>query len=370
MSSFFRKVCVIGGGPAGLSAAIALENTGREVTVVDCAAPPIDKACGEGLMPDSIESLQQLGIELPAETGFPYRGVRFTDGRSSESSDFPKGIAKGVRRTVLHELLIKRAAEIGVAFAWNSKPVRIAGTGISIDGQLIEADLIVGADGQNSIVRRQAGLNRVTREVRRYGFRRHYRLAPWSPYMELHWGRRSQVYITPVANDEVCVAVISRDSKLRVSEALAEFSELRSKLRDAEPVSAEMGALSVSRTLHSVHRKNVVLIGDASGSVDAITGEGICVSVKQAKVLAAAVQLGDLRLYARYHRNIMLRPHLMALLMLSIEGRYKLQTRALAALAENQAVFRSLLGVHVGGTGFSQLWSRRLIDFGKSFLAA
>jgi menaquinone-9 beta-reductase len=370
MSNSFRNVCVIGGGPAGLAAAIALKNTGREVTVFDCAVPPVDKACGEGLMPDSIESLRQLGINVPAELGFPFRGIRFTNGCSSVASDFPNGTARGVRRTALHKLLIERATKAGVSLAWNAKHLEIADAGIRVDGRLTHADLIVGADGQNSIVRRQAGLDAVAHETRRYGFRRHYQLTPWSSYMELHWGPRSQVYVTPVAKDEVCVVAISRDSKLRLNEALTDFPELTRRLHDAEPVSAETGALSVSRRLRSVHQQNIVLIGDASGSVDAITGEGICVSTKQAKALAEAVERGDLRQYGRDHRKLMRRPHLMSLLMLTMEQRTNLQSRTLAALAENPALFQSLVAVHVGASEFHHLCSWRLLDFGRAFLAA
>src|ERR1700741_5226072 len=214
MFNSFRRVCIIGAGPAGLSAAIALRTTGRKVTVFDCAVPPIDKACGEGLMPDSVDSLRQLGIDIPTDAGFPFRGIRFADSWSSVASDFPNGTARGVRRTILHKVFTKRATEVGVSFAWNSKRLELVKGGIRANGSIIQADLIVGADGQNSMIRRQTGLDPSVSETRRYGFRRHYKVAPWSSYMELYWGRHAQVYVTPVAGDEVCVAAISRDSKL------------------------------------------------------------------------------------------------------------------------------------------------------------
>lgn len=363
-------MCVIGGGPSGLAAAIALRSTGRDVAVFDCAVPPIDKACGEGLLPDSVESLRQLGIEIPAEAGFPFRGIRFTDGCSSVVSDFPAGTAMGLRRTVLHKLLMERAAQLGVSFAWDSKHIELAPCGIRINDHLVKSDLVIGADGQNSAVRRQAGLGAVTYEIKRYGFRRHYRVAPWSAYVELHWGRRSQAYVTPVAQDETCVAIISRDPKLRLGEALLDFPDLSGRLQHADPTSSEMGALSVSRKLRSVYRNHVALLGDASGSVDAITGEGICVSTRQAHALTAAVERGDVAQYQRDHRRIMRRPHTMALLMLAMQASAQVQGRALAALAENPALFRSLLEVHVGASGFHKLCSWRLLDFGKAFLTA
>ncbi len=370
MSGCFRNICVIGGGPAGLAAAIALKKTGRKVTVFDCAAPPIDKACGEGLLPGSLESLRQLGIEIPADAGFPFGGIRLTDGCSSVASHFPGATGMGVRRTKLHGLMVEQATRAGVSFAWNSKHIEVAPGGVRVEGRLIEADLVIGADGQNSAIRRRSGLGAVTREIRRYGFRRHYRIAPWSPYVEIYWGRRAQAYVTPVAKDEVGVAVISGRSKRRVQETLADFPELDRRLRDAEPASAQMGALSVSRRLRSVYRENIVLIGDASGSVDAITGEGIGVSIRQAHALASAVERGDLLQYQREHRKIMRRPQAMALLLVAMQRSTHLQRRALAALAANPAIFRSLLEVHVGATGFDSLCSWRLLDFGWACLSA
>jgi menaquinone-9 beta-reductase len=346
-----QTVCVAGGGPAGLAAEIALRTIGCAVTVVDCSTPPIDKACGEGLLPDSIAALRELGVELPAETGFAFRGIRFADRRSSAIADFPSGAARGVRRTALHQALIDRAEQAGVSTIWKAKHVRLADGGLSLDGRVLEADLVVGADGQNSQIRRQAGLDRVSREKRRYAFRRHYRVRPWTDYMELHWGRRAQVYVTPVAADQVCVAAISRYPRVRLDDALQEISEVRQRVANLECVSAEAGAMSVSRRLESVCRGNVVLVGDASGSVDAITGEGMCLGFRQALALAQAVQANDRTKYERAHRKLARRPRTMAALMLLLERSPSLQRSALAALARYPEVFRSLVAVHVGAIG-------------------
>jgi flavin-dependent dehydrogenase len=188
--------------------------------------------------------------------------------------------------------------------------------------------------------------------------------------MQLHWGSRSQVYVTPVAADEVCVAVISRNSHLRLEEALGDFPHLNHHLRSAEPVTSEMGAVSASRTLRSVCRRNIALVGDASGSVDAITGEGICVGIKQARALATAIRSGNLAQYQREHRQLMRRPQTMASLMLTLERNAQLQRRALAGLAQTPELFRSLLEIHVGAGTFTDLCSWNLFNFGRAFLAA
>lgn len=364
------EICVIGGGPAGLSAAIALSQAGYETTVIDCATPPIDKACGEGLMPSSTELLGKLGISIPSGIGFRFRGIRFSRARSSVTADFPSGVGVGLRRTALHSLLIHRATELGVNLAWGAKNVRLASGGVSVGAQFLRCRLIVAADGQNSLLRRQTGLHDAVFEQRRYGFRRHYRIAPWSPYMEIHWGPKCQIYITPVAEDEVCVASLSRDPSWRLDSALTLFPGLRSRLGGAPIASSEMGALSVSRVLRRVYRGNLALLGDASGSVDAVTGEGMCLAFKQSLELAEAVQVGNLRRYQLRHRRLSRRPRAVGKLMLMLDRHPSLQKRALDSLARHPSVFASLLAVHAGGETFSGLLSWDLLQFCRAFLAA
>lgn len=364
------NVCIIGGGPAGLAAAIAIAQSGCSVTVVDHAVPPIDKACGEGLMPDSIAVLHRLGVAIPFNTGFRFRGIRFSDAYSAVASDFPNGQGIGIRRVVLHALLLKRAQELGVTCHWSAKDIRVSAKQVNVAGRTVHSDFIVAADGQNSSTRRACGLHNIARERCRYGFRRHYRVAPWSPYMDLHWGPQCQIYITPVANDEVCVAAMSRSAKMRLDGALAHFPAVRERLAGAAPVSREMGALSVSRKLRRVCRDDLALVGDASGSVDAITGEGLCLSFKQALSLAEALQSGSLNNYESQHKAVSRRPHLMGMLMLSLDKHAGFQRKAIAGLAHCPNVFSSLLAVHVGNGSFCDLFSWHMVNFFRAFLEA
>jgi menaquinone-9 beta-reductase len=354
MGSFHTsRVCIVGGGPAGLAAAIALSRAGHRVMVIDCATPPIDKACGEGLLPDSVAALQELGVSIPDHAGVPFRGIRLLDARSCVAADFPNGAGVGIRRTVLHQLLLQRAEQLGVAFLWGTKNVHLLSGGISVDGECVEG-LVIGADGQNSQIRREAGLSRVRTESRRYGFRQHYRIAPWSPYMELYWGPRCQLYITPVAAEEVCVAMLARDSRLRLDHVLPDFPGVQSRLRTAAAVSRERGSLSVTRELRCVYAAGVVLAGDAAGSVDAITGEGMSLGFRQALALPRVLASGDLKRYERMQRDISRRPRRMASLLLLLERHPNLRSRVLAALAQQPQIFASLVAVHVGASCFAR----------------
>jgi flavin-dependent dehydrogenase len=370
LSNGMADVCIAGGGPAGLGAALALRRQGFEVTVVDCATPPIDKACGEGLMPDSLAALKRLGVKLDVNAGYPFRGIRFTDGTSTVTGDFPNGPGLGMRRTYLHEVLVRHAEAANVRLIWGAKNVALCDEGLSLQGERLRARLVVGADGEKSVIRNRAGLDGVKSERRRYGFRTHYRLAPWSEYIELHWGPRGQAYVTPVASNEICVAFVSRNSKLRLDAALTDFPVLRERLAGAERGSHEMGAMSISRRLKRVYKNGLALLGDASGSVDAITGAGMCLAFKQAEALACALRAGDLRQYAARHKEIGAKPRMMAALMLSMEWHGELQRRALASLAKRPQLFESLLRFHVGETPQAGLFWRQLLGFGLDFLTA
>src|SRR5271163_580461 len=111
-------VFVVGGGPAGLAAAISASEKGFQVTVADGMQPPIDKACGEGLMPDSIAALHRLGVSIRKEDGIAFRGIRFVEGSVRAEADFPEGPGLGIRRTALHEKMVTRATQCGVEFLW------------------------------------------------------------------------------------------------------------------------------------------------------------------------------------------------------------------------------------------------------------
>ena len=139
-------VFVIGGGPAGLAAAIAARQQGFRVIVADGAQPPIDKACGEGLMPDSLAALRELGVVIPSGAGFHFRGVRFADAESSVAADFPNGIGIGLRRTILHKLLVERAEQMGVSLLWGAKGTRLRNGGIDIGDERLTPRLVVGAE--------------------------------------------------------------------------------------------------------------------------------------------------------------------------------------------------------------------------------
>jgi len=186
--------------------------------------------------------------------------------------------------------------------------------------------------------------------------------------MELYWGGdcrddACQIYVTPVGREEVCVALVSSNPEVRVDAALAQFPELAARIGGAEDVSAERGSITVNRKLGRVYRGRTVLVGDASGGVDAITGEGLCLAFREAALLADCLCNGNLAHrnlangnlaggnLARYqveHRRLMRRPTLMAELMLLMGNSRGLRQRTMQVFERSPRLFAGMLAMHVG----------------------
>jgi flavin-dependent dehydrogenase len=340
-------VVVIGGGPAGLAAAIAARRAGFDVCVLDRAAPPIDKACGEGLMPDGLEALRSLGVSFHGQ-GAPFRGVRFADERHVAEASFPTHVGLGVRRTQLHELLVDHAEAVGVRTLWRRKATGFDKDGVRLDAGLLPCQWIVGADGVNSSARRWAALEPPLRSGRRLGLRQHFRVKPWTDFVEVHWARGEQAYVTPVGPEEIGVALLGRAEELGFSDLATRFPRLGERLKDAEPTSDMRGAATETMRLRRVTRGNVALVGDASAAIDAISGDGVALAFRQATALAEALRRSELAHYEARHRQICRAPFLMARLLLSMDRHDGLRKVALAALSARPEIFGALLAAHVG----------------------
>jgi flavin-dependent dehydrogenase len=202
------------------------------------------------------------------------------------------------------------------------------------------------------------------------GFRQHYRIAPWSRFVEVHWSDCGQMYVTPVSHDEVCVAFITRAKNLRFEQALSHFPELATRLSGAARSDRLLGSVTASRHLKRLYRDNIVLIGEAAGSVDAITGEGLAVAFQQAVALASALRAGDLTLYEAAHRRIMRLPRTMAALMLTMDRRPLLRRRVFRALTAQPESFARMLAIHTGEISPLEFGLRNTVSLGWRMLAA
>jgi menaquinone-9 beta-reductase len=362
-------VFVIGGGPAGLAAAIAARARGLSVILADGARPPIDKACGEGVMPQGVVALHRLGVSIDPVTSQPFQGIRFIENDVTADARFEGSHGVGIRRIALHQAMAQVAANQGVTLLWGARADAIDACTVRVAGQTVACRWIVGADGHNSRVRDSMGIRRPARPIRRAGLRQHYRVRPWTDLVEVYWHLLGQAYVTPIGPEEVCVAITGARSALRLGDLPRIFPALAKRLGGACATTSMRGSVSASVRFRAVTKDRVALVGDASGSVDSITGDGISLALAQSLALADAMARDDLDLYERAHSKILAMPLMMARVLVMIGQHRRLRAKVLAALASRPGTFARLLAVHAGEISPRDIGLYTLASLGWRMLA-
>ncbi|TGD87339.1 NAD(P)/FAD-dependent oxidoreductase [Mycolicibacterium sp. CH28] len=330
---------VAGGGPAGLVTALYAARAGLSVTVVERRPGPIDKACGEGLMPHTVRQLENLGIR---PQGKVFRGITYLDSRRRVEAPFRAGSGLGVRRTTLHAALADAVHAAGIEVidadigpvSQDSGSVRCAG---------VQARYLAAADGLHSPIRRSVGLARPSAGPRRWGQRRHVHTAPWSDTVEVYWGDGAEAYVTPVADDCVGVAILtSRQGSFE--SRLNEFPALAARVQ-SHPHGPQRAAGPLRQRVAGRRAGRVLLVGDAAGYVDALTGEGLGIAFGGAELLAncvAAERPGD---YDRQWRQMSRRYRLLTAGLLRAVESTTLRTRIVPAAAALPAAFTGIVNL-------------------------
>jgi flavin-dependent dehydrogenase len=307
-------VLVAGGGPAGLATAIHAALAGMEAVVVEPRPAPVDKACGEGLMPTGVTALRSLGVRVE---GRPLRGIRYVDERHRVEAAFRDGHGLGVRRTSLHAALAERAADVGVKVVHG----RVSGVrqhADSVEAAGMRARWLVAADGLHSPLRGLLGLELPSRAPRRYGLRRHYQVAPWADFVEVHWAARGEAYVTPVGEDLVGVAVLSSERR-GYDEHLAGFPAILARL-EGPAATTVRGAGPLRQRVRARVAGRVLLVGDAAGYMDALTGEGVSLGLLSARALVGCLRAGRPEAYERAWRRLSLRHRVLTGALLAARG--------------------------------------------------
>ncbi len=335
---------IVGGGPAGLAVGLAMHRRGMTPLVLERRRPPIDKACGEGIMPDGVAALRELGVDPP---GVPFRGIRYVDATGVAEAPFPGAPGRGVRRLALHTALAAAVAEAGIEVRWGARVEAVSPGGEVRTAQgSLRAAWVVGADGLLSHVRGWAGLAGPAPRRRRFGVRRHFRLAPWVDLVEVHWGPAVEAYVTPVAADEVGVAMLWEGDGDGFDALLARFPDLAARLAGAPVVSRDRGAGPFRQRSRALTSGRVVLVGDAAGYLDAITGEGLGLAFHQASALADALARGEVAAYARACRRLARFGDALTEALLFCERHPALRCRVVRELGRRPELFSRLLGAH------------------------
>lgn len=342
---------IVGGGPVGLVTAIAARRRGLRALVVERSRSLPDKACGEGLMPGAVAALAELGVEL--EGAIELRGVRFLDEQAEASARFPGRSGCALSRSRLMLALAERARAVGVEL-WLGHTLRefryrgcttLASVQTAGGGaRELSATLLIAADGLRSGVRRRLGYELPARRPPRFGLQRHYRCAPWTDWVEVHWHDDAEAYVTPLGPEEVGVALLSHGAPRGYAELLGLFPRLGSAL-GGSPGGRVRGAGPFEQRVRGVLAPGVALVGDASGYLDAVSGEGLALGFRCSLALIERFATGTLWRYPEDHARIGATYNGMTQVMLEIARRPWLRRWAIRYLAARPALFSDLLGV-------------------------
>jgi flavin-dependent dehydrogenase len=343
---------IAGGGPVGLVTAIAGRQRGLRVVVVERSPGLPEKACGEGLMPGAVRVLDRLGVS--ADGSLEFRGIRFVDGDVVASARFPAHAGRAMSRRRLMRALDARARELGVEilsghtlrdFEYRGRVLSAQVSAGGAGAVTLRAQLLVGADGLRSGVRRRLGHELPARGPRRFGLQRHYRCVPWTDWVEVHWDDRVEAYVTPLGPDEVGVALLCHGAPAPFDELLSRFPQLRARLAGGAALERVRGAGPFEQRVSQVLAPGVALVGDAAGYLDAVSGEGLSLGFRSALALIDRFASGELWRYPTDHARITATYQVVTRVMLEIARRPRLRRRVIEYLARRPLLLSDLLGI-------------------------
>ena len=287
-------IVVAGGGPAGLAAAIVAAEQGLSVIVIERRDSSPDKACGEGVLPPGVKALERLGIanRFDRSTSYPFAGIRFIqeDGSAAESQLPASGL--GIRRTLLVEALARRAEELGAVLRHRCSVNRVDANSnqaiVHTTHGRIFGRLVVAADGLHSQLRKASGLDSPPSRPRRFALRQHYKIRPWTNFVEVYIDDKGEAVVTPISDESVGINFVWEDGVIeqpKIPVLKGRFPALLARLGDAPAISSIRGAGPMARSATRRNSDRMVLVGDAAGFVDSISGDGLSIAFNSALIL-------------------------------------------------------------------------------------
>ncbi|MCH7497127.1 MAG: NAD(P)/FAD-dependent oxidoreductase [Candidatus Marinimicrobia bacterium] len=336
------QVIIVGGGPSGAAAALYARRQGLSILLLDRATFPRDKVCGDALSGKSVTVLNELGL-LEGVRGLP--GVAISriifgspadkrleiDLRSSDLGTIPEGFV--IRREVFDQFMFEQARAAAdtclEGFTVRDLVIEdgyvrgVRGRQRGGEEQTYRGQIVMGADGTNSVVARKTGLHRHESKHQVVALRQYWRnVAGLSDQIELHYVDEvmpGYFWLFPLENGTANIGIgmlhhsIKRkkvDLKAALQGAI-ESGPFRERFAGAEPLEKPVGW---NLPVGSKHRRMVgdgfMLLGDAAGLIDPFTGEGIGNALYAGKyaaeVAAEAVAEGNVSAasLARYDKRL------------------------------------------------------------------
>lgn len=384
-------VLIVGGGIAGATTALHMARAGLSVSIFDRKTFPRDKPCGEGLMPHGVRMLAELGIlnQLSDADSHPFRGIEYiVDGEVRARGEFPEleggySTGLGIRRLRLDDVILSLAKAHPNITVHES--VKVDGV-IQQDGRAVGLKtragdvmgrLIIGADGRGSMVRHQLGLDAPAAKRQRWGIRAHFAFsdaARVGEFVEVYKNTFGELYTTPVGPHELLVALLMEKRDMErfggrlergYQEYLQSFPHIKRRLEGAQQCSPVLACGPLACASSRPYAPGAMLVGDAAGFLDAITGEGMTLGLATAQAaseiavralasggVASAMALQD---YGPARARITRHYIIMTNALLYLSQHHRTARFLIGRLGRTPKLFQMLLGLNCGQFRFRDI---------------
>lgn len=388
-------IVIVGASVAGASTAIALAPEGYRILLLDQAVFPREKPCGEGIMPQGVQILAELGLlqQILDHGGVKVRGMRYRNRQGVVAeADFPQGlsgISYGVvmRRYDLDNLLLQRAKSfpnISVREGFRVTEVvqehgsvrGVAGHAVHSPTQreLFRASLTIAADGRHSVFHAACELSKTYLRRKRFGVTGHLTAVEgMSSCVEVLVHPDGEIYVAPCGQNVTLVALLLEERAMkffrgdlgaRYMSVLRQAEGFRERISKSELVPPVSVVGPLGFTIEPCYQPGLLLIGDSAGFLDPITGEGMTLALKSVKaavpLIKEAFALGNFgaKLGRRYTENrlqLVEDVFRFTRLLLNLSGYKFIGDRVIRRLSRDGRLFQKLLGIVTGSHRYCDL---------------
>jgi flavin-dependent dehydrogenase len=306
---------IIGGGPAGAAAAIALAATEHAVTLIERHTGPSDKVCGDFLSTEAIAAVAECGIDLAALTPASITGVRIIHGSRVANARLPFN-AFGLTRRTLDEALLKQAQSRGVTVLRGqaARSVTTIDSMLQIDCSAwgkIATDTVFLATGKHEV----RGASRGVRNNTLVGLKMYYTLDPGQAaalrhHVELVLFPGGYAGLQPVEGDRAVLCALLPADRARGAAAIdrlvADSPHLAERLSGARALldrPLAVAGLPYGYVHTAAHNDppGLFRLGDQAAVIASLTGDGVALALASGTLAARTWLRGGNA--AAYHRN-------------------------------------------------------------------